>query len=159
MSVDATFEDGEEKPLQLIAADEEDLQVIASVIQDSVFPIGEMAWRPKERRFAILLNRFRWEDAANAETRKRPFERVRSVLTIEDASRVASQGVDQSDKELVFSVLSIDFEASEDGAGRVVITLAGDGLLGIDVECLNVTLQDVTRPYIAPSKHMPQHPE
>lgn len=159
MSSDATFEDGEEKPLQLVAADEDDLQIISSVTQDAVFPISEVAWRPKERRFAILLNRFRWEDAPNAETRNRPFERVRSVLAVEDATGVVSQGIDQTDKDLVFSILSLDFEAKEDGTGRLLIVLAGDGLIGIDVECLNVTLQDVTRPYIAPSKQMPQHPE
>ncbi|MCV6825168.1 MULTISPECIES: DUF2948 family protein [Halocynthiibacter] len=159
MSNDATFEDGAEKPLQLVAADEEDLQVISSVAQDAVFPISEVAWRPQERRFAILLNRFRWEDAPNAEARNRPYERVRSVLTFEDATGVVSQGIDQNDKDLVFSILSIGFEPGEDGTGRILVVLAGDGLIGVDVECLNVTLQDVTRPYIAPSKSMPQHPE
>ncbi|WP_380057462.1 DUF2948 family protein [Falsihalocynthiibacter sp. SS001] len=159
MSQDATFEDGAEKPIQLVAVDTQDLEVISGLIQDAVFPGSEMAWKPASRRFAILLNRFRWEDVDRAKARNRPFERVRSVLSIEDVQRVASQGVDPKDKDTILSVLAIQFEAGEDGAGRLILTLAGDGAIGMDVECINVTLQDVTRPYIAPSKHIPHHSE
>ena len=159
MSQDATFEDGAEKPIQLVAADLADLEVLSGLVQDAVFLGAEMTWQPKRRRFALLVNRFRWEDVEQARARNRPFERVRSVLAFEDVEHVASQGIDSSDKELILSVLSLGFEAGEDGAGRIILTLAGDGAIGLDVECINVTLQDVTRPYIAPSKHAPHHPE
>ncbi len=33
----------------------------------------------------------------------------------------------------------------------MVLTLAGDGAIALEVEALDVTLKDVTRPYIAPS--------
>ena len=65
MTEDATFEDGRERPLNLGALDADDLSVISSLAQDAVFPITEMKWAIRQRRFAILLNRFRWEDAAN----------------------------------------------------------------------------------------------
>ena len=65
--MDATFEDGGEKPLRLMAFDAADLEVISSLCQDAVFPATEMSWRPKERRFAVLLNRFRWEDSDAAD--------------------------------------------------------------------------------------------
>jgi hypothetical protein len=159
MSQDATFEDGAEKPVQLVGTDTDDLTVISGLVQDAVFPSSEMVWQAGLRRFAILLNRFRWEDVPNATARKRPYERVRSVLTIEDVTGVASQGVDPKDKEAILSILSLSFEPSEDGAGRLVITLAGDGAIGVEAECINVTLQDVTRPYIAPSKKLPNHAE
>ena len=66
--------------------------------------------------------------------------------------------MDRAEKDLVMSVLSISFVPSEDGMGRVEITLAGDGAIGLEVEALDVTLQDVTRPYVAPSKHQLKHP-
>jgi hypothetical protein len=159
MSQDATFEDGAEKPVQLVGADADDLAVISGLVQDAVFPSSEMVWQAGARRFAIMLNRFRWEDVPNATARKRPYERVRSVLTIEDVTGVASQGVDPKDKDAILSILSLSFEPSDDGAGRLVITLAGDGAIGVEAECINVTLQDVTRPYIAPSKKLPNHAE
>ena len=156
---DATFEEGAEKPLRLMAFEAPDLEVISSLCQDAVFPATEMSWRPKERRFAVLLNRFRWEDATAAERRSRGYERVQAVLTVEGAMRVRSQGVERGDPDMILSVLSIAFQPGEDGAGQVELTLAGDGLIALDVEALEVTLRDVTRPYVAPSKSMPKHPE
>ena len=155
---DATFEDGAEKPLRLKALDAEDLGVVSGLVQDAVFPASEVKWDRAARRFALLLNRFRWEDADTAETRKRDYERVQSVLVIEDVIRVQSQGVDGRDKDMVLSVLSVSFDAGEDGGGFVDLTLAGDGAIRVEVEALEVILKDVTRPYIAPSKAKPGHP-
>ncbi len=154
---DATFEDGAEKPLRLKALDSEDLGVISGLVQDAVFPANEMKWDRSARRFALLLNRFRWEDADTAETRKRDYERVQTVLVIEDVLRVQSQGVQAGDKDMVLSVLAVTFEAGEDGGGHVVLTLAGDGAVKVEVEALEVVLRDVTRPYLAPSKAKPVH--
>lgn len=159
MTEDARFEDGKEGPLRLKALDTEDLQVIAALAQDAVFPAAEMRYDSKARRFALLLNRFRWEDAPNATARKRGFERVQAVLAFEDVMRVQSQGVDKSDPDMVFSLLSVAFTPGEDGAGRIELTLAGDGVIALDVEALEVVLRDVTRPYVAPSGKVPSHPE
>ncbi|MCG7626025.1 DUF2948 family protein [Epibacterium sp. Ofav1-8] len=154
---DASFEDGRERPLNLGAYEAEDLEVISSLVQDAVFPVTEMSWRASARRFAILLNRFRWEGRVAAERRGRAYERVQSVLVAENVLNVASQGIDRTDKDMILSVLSITFEPGEDGAGHLLLTLAGDGAIRLSVEALEVTLKDVTRPYRAPSKHMPQH--
>jgi hypothetical protein len=154
---DARFEDGRERPLNLGAYEAEDLEVISSLVQDAVFPVTEMSWRASARRFAILLNRFRWEDRVAAERRGRAYERVQSVLVAENVLNVASQGIDRTDKDMILSVLSVTFEPGEDGAGHLLLTLAGDGAIRLSVEALEVTLKDVTRPYRAPSKHMPQH--
>lgn len=159
MTEDARFEDGREGPLRLKALDTDDLAVIAALAQDAVFPAGEMRWDRQKRRFALLLNRFRWEDAPNAAARRRSFERVQAVLAIEDVVRVQSQGVDKSDPDVVFSLLSIGFAPGDDGAGRLELTLAGDGVIAVDVEALEVVLHDVTRPYAAPSGKTPSHPE
>lgn len=154
---DATFEDGGEAPLRLKALDAEDLNVLAALVQDAVFPASEMRWDRKARRFALLLNRFRWEDADRAKLRKRDYERVQSVMVIEDVMAVKSQGVDPRDTDMVYALLSIAFHPGEDGTGRIELTLAGDGAVAIDVEALEVVLRDVTRPYVAPSKQAPQH--
>jgi len=157
MTEDARFEDGAETPLRLVALGAEDLQVISALVQDAVLPVTEMRWDRRGRRFALFLNRFRWEDRATADRMGRPYERVQSVLSVAGVSHVASQGFDRSDRDLVLSLLSIGFEPGEEGAGRVLMTLAGDGAVAVDVECLEVTLSDVTRPYAAPSGKAPNH--
>lgn len=156
---DASFKDGREAPLNLGAEDADDLQVIATLAQDAVFPVTEMTWRPSERRFALLLNRFRWEDKEAASRRGRAFERVQAVLVFDSVLSVASQGIDRSDKDMILSLLSVAFEPAEDGSGQMLLTLAGDGAIRLSVEAIDVTLKDVTRPYKAPSGHAPHHPE
>lgn len=157
--MDATFEEGAEGGLNLKAFAPEDLEIISTLTQDAVLTAADMSWRPKERRLAFLVNRFRWEDAPRAEARKRPYERVRALLVIDGVLSVASQGVDRGDRDEILSILSIGWTPGEDAAGTVTLVLAGDGAIRAGVECLDVTLKDVTRPYAAPSRHMPKHPE
>ena len=154
---DARFEDAGEAPLNIGAVDEEDLQVISSLIQDAVFPIQEMKWLARERRFAVLLNRFRWEDRTGADQRGRAYERVQSLLVVDGVVRVASQGIDRKQTETILSLMAVSFEAGEDAAGAVTLTLAGDGAIRLDVEAVDVRLKDVTRPYEAPSRQAPAH--
>ena len=155
---DARFEDAAERPLRLLAFDPEDLNVIASLCQDAVFPGLELHWNRRKRRFAILINRFRWEDREAAERRRRPVERVRALLAVEDVSAIRSSGVER-DGDTVYSLLDIGFEPGADGAGIVTLTLAGDGQIELAVEILEVALIDVSRPYVAPSRKVPGHPD
>lgn len=153
VSEDARFEDAGGAPLRLRAFDTDDLQVISALVQDAVLPASEMRWSRKDRRFALLLNRFRWEESAAP----KQAERVQSVLSIEDVTAVKVQGLSQHDPDLVVSILTISFEPSTDGAGRVLLTLAGDGAIACEVEALEVMMRDVTRPYGAPSGKTPAH--
>jgi hypothetical protein len=154
---DARFEDGDERPLNLFAQDSDDLGVISALVQDAVLPITEMTWDRKARRFAALINRFRWEDRAAAEAAKRPVERVRALLTVADVLAVRTQGIDRQDRDTVLSILSLTWEPGPDGTGRLVLVLAGDGAVAIAVEALDIGLRDVTRPYRAPSGKVPSH--
>ncbi|PIL20869.1 hypothetical protein P775_07245 [Puniceibacterium antarcticum] len=156
MTEDARFEDGTTRPLNLGAMDIEDLAVLSALAQDAVFPVSEMTWQPKHRRLALLINRMRWEDQTVA---TRPPERVQSLLVIENVLGVGSQGVDRSDRDTVLSLMSVTFEPGPDASGNVLLTLAGDGALRAEVEALEVSLRDVTRPYVAPSGKVPQHPQ
>jgi hypothetical protein len=159
MTEDARYEDAGETAVRLVAAEPDDVPVISALLQDAVFPITEMTWDRRRRRFALLVNRFRWEDRAAAERRGRPFERVRALLVACDVLRVTTQGLDVRDRDTILSLLALAWEPGPDGTGRLVLTLAGDGAIALDVECLDLTLNDVTRPYIAPSRKAPHHPD
>ena len=156
MTEDARFEDASGGPLRLRALDSDDLTVISGLCQDAVLLDSEVRWDRRARRFALLVNRFRWEIAPGA-ARRGDYERVQSVLSIEDVMRVQSQGVAKGEADLVLSLLSITFEPGEDGTGAVLLTLAGDGAIRVEVEALEVLLRDVTRPYRAPSGKAPDH--
>ncbi|MCZ4261901.1 DUF2948 family protein [Limimaricola sp. G21655-S1] len=153
---DATFEEGVQRPLRLKALDGDDVQVISALVQDSVLPASEMAWKKSERRFAMLLNRFRWEDPVTT----REAERVQAVLCIENVTAVRAQGLDPKDRDTVLSLLAVVFEAGDDEpSGTIRLILAGDGEIAVEVEAPELLLRDVTRPYAAPSGKAPHHPE
>ena len=156
---DARFEDADENPLRLIAQDVEGLSVLSTLLQDAVFPITEMTYAPKRRRFALLLNRFRWEDRDAAEQARRGYERVQSLLVLEDVQSVRTTGIDRKDAETVLSLLEVRFVTGDDGTGRVEFILAGDGAIALQVEALDANLRDVSRPYLAPSGRVPTHGE
>lgn len=155
---DARFEDGGEQPLTLRAQTPEDLSVIAALTQDAVLTVGDIAWEPKSRRLAFLINRFRWEDRAAAERDKRPYERVRALLVVSDVTRVASQGIDRHDRDTVISLIDLTWTPGADGTGELQLVLAGDGAIAVQAECLSVDLRDVSRPYRAVSGAAPSHP-
>ncbi len=159
MTDDARFEDATEAPLRLWANDAEGIRDLSALLQDAVFPITEMRWMPGERRFALLVNRFRWEDADNAERAGRGYERVQSLLSVENAQAVRTQGVDRQDRDQILSLLSLDWQAGDAPSGQLVLTLAGDGAIAVTVEAAEVVLRDVSRPYVAPSGARPRHPE
>ena len=150
---DARFSDADEGPLRLRALDGDDLQVVSALVQDAVSTVADVSFLRGHRRFAVLLNRFRWEGAA------RTPERVRSLLVVENALAVRSQGVDPGAKDTVLSLLALAWAGEPDGPGRLLLTLAGDGAVAVECEALEVLLQDVTKPYLAPSRRMPRHPD
>ncbi|CAN5712266.1 DUF2948 family protein [soil metagenome] len=146
---DARFEDGAERPLRLRAETQEDLTVISALLQDALAETRQAAWLPKRHRFSILLSRFRWEDAGPARRQGRRFERVQALLVVDGALSARALGIDPRDPARVVSLLALRFEPGEDGAGTLRLILAGDGEVAFAVECLAVTLRDVTRPYLA----------
>ena len=49
--------------LRLSALDVEDLAVISAQMQDAVLLAGDMRYDPKRKQFALVANRFAWDEA------------------------------------------------------------------------------------------------
>lgn len=152
---DAPFLAPGDRPLRLRAETAEDLPVLAALAQDAVGRMADAAWLRRKRRFVAVLNRFRWEDATAADRGRRPFERVRAALVIENAMAVRARGVSPTTRDQVFNLLDIAFAPGEDGAGKLRLTLSGDAEIEIDVEALDLALSDLSRPWEA--KAAPRH--
>lgn len=155
MTSDATFQAGSEQPVRLQAMDADDLTVISALVQDAVGKVANVQYAPRRRRLSLLLYRFRWEDKQRADREKRAYERVAAALTIDDAVRVRSADIDPREKDKVLNVLSMTFEAGEDGSGLITLTCSDNATLQAQVECVNVGLVDLTRPWAAGGT--PQH--
>ncbi len=143
----------EPSPLRLVAEDAEDLKIVSAAVQDAVSKAGNLKYAPRQRRFSIELNRFRWEAVVRKPAQR---ERVRAILGFDGVLAVRSLGITRSDPELVVSLLQVAFRPAETPpGGQVVLTFAGDGEIVLDVEALDVTLLDSG--YVWPTRHLPGH--
>ena len=148
-------------PLRLRAVDTIDLAVIAAHLQDAVAQVADMAYQPAQRRFAVMFNRFMWEDVqdeagAGAQADKNaPYRRVRSVLHFDGVERVKSQGLRLDRKEAVAEMLTLAFEPQGEVAGSITMTFAGGGAIRLEVEALDAWLSDISQPW--PTPNLPRH--
>ena len=154
--------------LKLRARDVCDLETIAACVQDGLVAIGDMKYLPRERRFALMINRFRWEgalvdgvapapsheqqsgDAEFADQGAAAFERIHSVLTIDRVRGVKRKALEHAATDGVLSLLTLTFD------GRyLLIAFAGGGALRLDVEQLFCHLEDLGESW--PTVWWPQH--
>ena len=81
--------------LKLIAFDADDLAVISAHLQDAVLKVGDIAYLPRERRFAAVGNRFDWADAlTDAKAKTRDYVRRQTALRFERVLGAKLQGID-----------------------------------------------------------------
>lgn len=138
--------------LRLVAEDADDLAVIAAACQDGVVRLGDMVYDRAQRRFSLVLARFRWETAK----RRGPFERIRAALSFDGVLRVRTRRLRTDAPDAVAALLTIAFEpAAVAPAGAVRLALAGGGDVALDVECLDARLVDVGPSW--PTPHRPDH--
>jgi hypothetical protein len=138
--------------LKLMAEDAADLDIIAAAAQDALLRVGDITYDSKARRFAALINRFRWEEA----DAKAPFERIRSAISFESVLSVKSRKVRTESPDAVASLLSITFTPDEEPpSGTVRLVLAGGGEFLLEVECLDALLLDMGAAWRTPRR--PDH--
>ena len=128
-------------PLKLCAFDEEDLAVLSAHTQDAVLKVGDMVYLPQEGRFALAMNRFIWEKAADG--KRKAFERRRSVLSFDRVRTVRSSRIDRERPDAVLELLAISFETADTPAGKVTLVFAGGGAVQLDVEVIEARLADL----------------
>ncbi|MGE0279377.1 MAG: DUF2948 family protein [Rhizobiaceae bacterium] len=140
--------------LKLIAFDADDLAIVSAHVQDAITKIGDLDYKPAEKRFVLPLHRFVWEIEAGR-FRKPHNERRNSVLHFERVLAVKTAGIDQSKKNDVLSLLAIGFEAGETPAGTIELVFAGGGAIRLEVEVVEARLADLGGAWEASSR--PSH--
>lgn len=136
--------------LKLLAQDEEDLKIISAHLQDAVMRVGDLAYLPRRRRFAVVMNRFCWEECGEHP----PGSRVESGLHFDSVLKAQSRGVRQDDPDALAGLLAINYTVSS-GGGTIDLVLCGGGLIRLTVECIDACLTDLSEP--RPAVARPAH--
>lgn len=131
--------------LKLIALDAEDLEVISAHLQDAVMRVGDMTYLPREQRFAMILNRFNWEQALEQKPRRRQlsFERRRTGLHFDRVRKVKTRNLDPTARDTVLELLAIRFVDNDPPGGHIEVVFAGEATIRLDVECVEAALRDL----------------
>lgn len=150
--------------LKLRARDADDLATIAACVQDALVPLADMQYLPGERRFALMLNRFRWEsapaaerepvvregDAAYADAAGEGFERVHAALIFDRVRSVKRRRLAEAAKGGMLSLLTLAVADKQ-----VVISFAGGAAIRLEVDQLSCHLEDLSEAW--PTVWRPRH--
>ena len=139
--------------LKLIAKTVDDLKVISAHLQDSIVLSSEIANLKKNRIFLMQLNRFMWEDVEKGVFRKN--KRIRTVLKFENVVKVHSKNINQLKKDQFLDFLTIETNQMPDNNYEMKIVFAGDSIIRITSEVIEVTLDDQGEAWN--TKNKPKH--
>jgi hypothetical protein len=117
--------------LKLSALDADDLAVISAAVQDALVAVRDCAYFKDEKRFVLLLNRFRWE----------------ADPTVEAAHSRTHSALDR-----MLELLAV---AQEDDRS-VTLRFAAGRAIRLEISRLACHLGDVGEPWATPWK--PAHP-
>ena len=141
------------KNLKLIAKTEEDLRVVSAHLQDSIASISDVANLKKNKIFLMQLNRFMWEDVEKGVFRKN--KRIRTILKFENVLEVHSRNINQSKKDKFLDFLAIECNTMPDNNYEMKIIFAGDSIIKIISEVIEITLDDQGEAW--DTKNKPKH--
>lgn len=142
--------------LRLMALDAEDLAVISAQVQDAVTKPEALDYRPREKRFTIVVNRFAWDAAERKSSAGKSFERRQSVLSFARVSKVRSSGIRRGDASQVLSLLAVRFIETDLPAGTIEMVFSDGPLIHLDVECVEAQLEDLGGAW--ETRFKPRHP-
>ena len=140
--------------LRLSAEDATDLEVISTCLQDAVTQVRDFAFLPNARRFALVLNRFRWE---NEKIGKSVHQRARTGLHFENVLGVKSRNISQDRPDGILNLLAVRFDELNTPSGIVTLIFSGGGEIRLEVEALDAHLSDLGMVWDTPN--LPTHDE
>lgn len=135
--------------LKLIALDNEDLEVVSAHVQDAVIRVADMGYAKRDKRFALLMNRFDW---SSSDGKRGKGLRRRAALHFDGVTHVAYAGFDPSAPEGVVELLAIHFTQTDAPAGMIELSFAGGGTVRLGVDYLEARLADLGAAWAASAK-------
>jgi hypothetical protein len=135
--------------LKLTALDADDLDVISAACQDALVAVRDCAHFKDEKRFVLLLNRFRWEADPTVEA---AHSRTHSALVFNEVTAVRHHNVPLDEPDRMLEVLTL----VQEGAHSVTLRFAAGRAIRLEIGRLACHLGDVGEPWATPWK--PAHP-
>lgn len=138
-----------EELLKLLAKDDQDLQVIATVLQDAIAPVSEMRYLQSEKNFVLVVHRFRW-DCATVCAAPPCYERISTAVDIQGVEAAQYIGFDPEAASLMLDLLTITLQDA-----HLHLVFAGGARLRLKVGAWHLKIHDFGEAW--PTTHRPSH--
>ena len=125
--------------LKLIAQNDEQLTILSSLAQDSIIKSNEMGYDKKNKRFALLMNRYRHEEENPS--------RIRTAIHFDYVESIKSVGIDKESKDEILVLLAIRFEIKLKPSGLIFLEFSNNKSISFDVESIEAFLTDMGEPW------------
>ena len=125
--------------LKLIAQNDEQLTILSSLAQDSIIKSNEMGYDKKNKRFALLMNRYRHEEENPS--------RIRTAIHFDYVESIKSVGIDKESKDEILVLLAIRFEIKSKPSGSIFLEFSNNKSISFDVESIEAFLTDMGEPW------------
>ena len=131
-----------QSPLVLSAKSYNDLEIISSLVQDSILRKENIKWQKKRHRFSMFLYRFRWELLPNKKFESHLYRRIQTILIFDGVLGVSSRGLENALLENVLSLLKIDLSTYRNFE-EIKLTFSGNIIIKLRAEFLDLRLKDL----------------
>ena len=125
--------------LKLMAQNDEQLTILSSLAQDSIIKSNEMGYDKKNKRFALLMNRYRHEEENPS--------RIRTAIHFDYVESIKSVGIDKESKDEILVLLAIRFEIKSKPSGLIFLEFSNNKSISFDVESIEAFLTDMGEPW------------
>ena len=144
--------DGKVK-LRLKAVDTEDLDVLASHLQDAIFPITTMIFDKEDSIFTLMANRFCWEEESEIHEGVEYHARVHTALAFKHVKSLFKKGFHQHmEKERSLSLLTIHVDADHKEGEKIHLLFSGNKEICLLAEKIECFFADLEEPWMSPIK-------
>lgn len=137
--------------LKLLALDVEDLEVIATHVQDSLLYVRDIDFSASNKQLNLAVNRCHHEAKVGANRA----QRSHAGLAFSHVTQIQVQNIDRSDPDLLLSLLNVEFKITDSPEGLIELIFANGSTIKLTVDCLEVHLADLGESWISDAK--PKH--
>lgn len=145
--------------LRLLAAGQDDLQVLSALLQDAIIPGEDMQYDRGGRRFVMVANRFCWDlppvEGVTSESGGPVYRRRLCGIQIAGVRAVKQSGMPADRRAALLNLLAMTSDSEEDGSTSLTMLFSGGAVLRMTLDTLQVIAEDIATGQPTPNR--PQH--
>ena len=163
-TVDVNHIRQENKIFRVRAESVADLEIVSSMLQDSIVPVGDIKYIPSQKRFFMVCQRFCWElmedPKYNNEVPNEPrsqksheleiYQRCLCALVFDEINFVRTKGLNLNNRKQYLNFLAFNLEND-----CLDLVFSGDKTIRLEMNNVSLRAEDIGQSW--PTSACPEH--